>query len=107
MVWSSCVGSRNGMPRMPCMDPDLIAEAMKLALERSFDEFRAAPGFSLTDQWLQAAVESKPYDHPSGADPEGFVTVGELRNKPWLRTGFVLVNPETNAVKITWSADDG
>jgi hypothetical protein len=89
------------------VEPSLIAEAMQIALELSYNEFRSSPDFSLTDNWLRAAVEAKPYDRPGGADPEGFVTVGELHNKPWRRTGFVLVNPDTNGVKIAWSSDSG
>lgn len=89
------------------MEPDLIAEAMQLALELTYHEFRASPDCSLTDTWLRAAIEAKPYDHPSGADHEGFGTVGELHNRPWMRTGFVLLNPDTNAVKIAWSSDAG
>ena len=81
------------MPRTPRMDRDLIADAMALALALRFNEFRSSPEFSLTDQWLQAAVDAKPYDHPSGADPDGFVTVGELHNLPWQRTGFVPGQP--------------
>jgi hypothetical protein len=64
-------------PGARTVDPDLITEAMELALELSYNEFRGASPVAVTDAWLSETFATLPYDQPSGIDPDGFVTVGE------------------------------
>jgi hypothetical protein len=89
------------------MESDLIGEAMNLALNLAFQERLDAADQPVTAAWLAEGVDVVPYDRPSGVDGEGFVTVGELRDRRDERTGFVLVQPETKALRIAWSNDFG
>jgi hypothetical protein len=89
------------------MESDLIAEAMALAIEVSGQERLFAADRAVTAAWLLEGLDAMAYDQPSGADAEGFVTVGELRDVRAERTGFVLVQPETKALRIAWSNDFG
>jgi hypothetical protein len=89
------------------MEPDLIAEAMALAVELSDQERHDAAGRPVAAAWLLEGLDAVPYNQPSGADPEGFVPVGELRDVRAERTGFVLLHPATKAVRIAWSNDFG
>jgi hypothetical protein len=89
------------------MNRDLVTEAMALAVALSNAQQRAALATTLTDAWLAEGLDAVPYAQASGADPEGFVTVGELRDLRAERTGFVLVHPATKALQIAWSNDFG
>ena len=89
------------------MESDLIAEAMALAFELSAQERLVAADMPVTAAWLAEDLESVAYDQPSGADDDGFVTVGELRDRRDERTGFVLAHPATKALRIAWSNDFG
>jgi hypothetical protein len=89
------------------MEPDLIDEAMALAVELSGRERLVAADRPVTAAWLLEGLDAVPYDQPSGADAEGFVTVGELRDRRAEQTGFVLVHPDTKVVRIAWSNDFG
>jgi hypothetical protein len=89
------------------MEPELIAEAMALAIELSGHQRLVAADRPVTAAWLLEGLDAIPYDQPSGADGEGFVVVGELRDVRAERTGFVLVQPETKALRIAWSNDFG
>jgi hypothetical protein len=89
------------------MKPQLVADAMTLALELIHNETRADVAMPVTDAWLQEGLEAAPYAQPSGADEAGFVTVGEVRDRRDERTGFVLVHPATKALRISWSNDFG
>jgi hypothetical protein len=57
----------------------LIAEAMALAIELSGQE-RLGADRPVTAAWLLEGLDAIAYDQPSGADADGFVTVGELRD---------------------------
>ena len=61
----------------------------------------------MTAAWLLEGLDSIAYDQPSGADGEGFVTVGKLRDLRAERTGFVQIHPATKALRIAWSNDFG
>ena len=89
------------------MEPQLIADAMALALELSGQERLVAADRPVTVAWLAEGMEAVPYAQPSGADGDGFVTVGELRDRRDERTGFVLARPATKALRIAWSNDFG
>jgi len=89
------------------MEPQLIADAMALALELSGQERLVAADQPVTAAWLAEGMEAVPYEQPSGADGDGFVTVGELRDLRDERTGFVLVHPATKALRISGSNDFG
>jgi hypothetical protein len=57
---------------------NLIAEALALALDladRARLDAADQPGMA---EWLAENIDAMSYDQPSGADPDGFVTVGEL-----------------------------
>ena len=89
------------------MDPNLIAEAMALALDLAYQARLDAADQPVRAAWLAEHVAAVPYDQPSGADPDGFVTVGELRDLREERTGFVLVHPATKDVPIAWGTEFG
>jgi hypothetical protein len=91
----------------PLMEPDLIAEAMTLAVELSGQERLVAADRPVTAAWLLEGFDAIPYDQPSGTDAEGFITVGERRDLRAERTGFVLVHPDSKALRIAWSNDFG
>jgi hypothetical protein len=87
------------------LEPDLSAEAMALAIESSGQEHLIAADRPVTAAWLLEGLDAVPDDRPSGADGEGFVTVGEPRDLRAERTEFVLAQPDTASMMIAWSAD--
>jgi hypothetical protein len=89
------------------LEPDLSAAAMALAIELSGQQRLAAADRPVTASWLFDDLDAVPYERPSGTDAEGFVTVGEQRDLRFERTDFVLVQPETRALRIAWSNDFG
>lgn len=89
------------------MEPGLIAEAMTLALDLAASERRTAADVPVTVAWLAEGLDAVPYERLSGADGDGFVTVGEVRDGRAARTGFVLLQPATKALRIVWSNDFG
>ena len=89
------------------MEPPLLADAMSLAISLSQAEARVAAERPVTDAWLQDGMAAVAYDDPSGADGDGVVPVGEVRELRAERTGFVLVHPQTKALRIAGSNEFG
>ena len=87
------------------MDVARIAAAMAMALQQSHDESRGSLSFAFPDAWLDAGVRAVAYDQPTGPDPHGFLAIGEVQDRPSSRTGFVLLHPATESVRITWVND--
>ncbi len=101
------MGQAAGEAAMPGRDEDAAAVARAVAgeVEACRAAFRATPGFSFPDAWLDRQVKAIAYAAPTGADGEGYATVGEVRNRAWGKRGFVLLRGETGEVRTIWVAD--
>ena len=85
------------------MEPDLIAEAMALAVELRGQERLVAADRPATATWLREGLDAVAYDQPAGPDADGFITVGERRVRRADGTGFGLVHPDTTALRLAGS----
>jgi len=100
------VGTTAGQGAGPGRRAVTGAAAVAGALAACRAALRGSPGFSYPDSWLTWQVQGQVYAEPTGTDADGFVTVGHVWNRPWGRTGFVLLHPESGDVRTVW-VDDG
>jgi hypothetical protein len=89
------------------MEASLIVAAMTLAIELSGQERLVAADRPVTAAWVFGDLDAIADARPSGADGDGFVTGGELRDRRAERTGFMLVPPGSKARRIAWCNDFG
>jgi hypothetical protein len=87
------------------MKPDLVTDAMALAFNLATNERLNAADAPVTAAWLAEGLDRVADERPSGADGEGSVTVGELRDARDEPIGFVRVQPGTKARRIVGSED--
>lgn len=81
---------------------DRIASVLARQRTACREAIRSSPDFTFTEAWLTAMVRAVRYREPTGADAEGFVTVGEIENRGWCKRGYVLLHPGTGEERVVW-----